>query len=895
MGEELSQSPTFVTAGNEINSLQVTIGYRIIELFSGGLYSSPNKAIEELISNSYDAMARRVDLLLPASFSSDGAVIWVIDDGDGMDLDGLTDLWKIARSKKRENENGTRPPIGKFGIGKLATYVLARDLTYISHSLAGTLAVTMHYSSISRDKTTDEQVLKLDVRQLSQDDLVTALGPLRTLTGGQAAVDRLINLTQAGTSWTAVAMSDLKPLAQDLKAGRLRWVLQNALPNSDDFKLYINNDEVPGRLENVSPLFSWNLGEQPASNAAGPLGDDILSEILANPTADKQQTTVHQSEGRTEVRIPELNGAIYGRVELYSESLNQGRFIEYGRSHGIFVRVRDRLVNLTDPLFGMPALSHQTFDRFRIIVNSDGLDDLLATTREAVYQGPAVSALQTYIRTQFNLARRIYTLWIDSKEREAEIGTKIGKTPRALSRRPLVRAIKRALDGEVDLVLTDVPRGLNEPQRQELVDRLEVDLESEDGLIQSVAPVPLGVGHYIAQYNPLTRIVLVNTLHPFYSNFVEGSKDDEAFRLIAVTEILTEAFMLEEGMPDSVVRQVLLRRDDFMRELVASRRRGAAAIAQNLLDSAADEKELENAVHEALEGIGYAVVRLGQSGKPEGVASAIVGVRDDNSKRADYSITYDAKSTGNSSVPAEHVNVSRLARHRIAHNANYALVIAPDFQGASNPSSALNQEIMQDGAVTPMRVSQLAVLVQLAARKRLGFSKLREIFDTCRTVEQVNDWLRAELDAEEEKVPVREILEVIIELQGEADDFDKVHVDSVRTVLKRERGINIRHAELVESLQALKRFTGSYIFLDSDGKTVSIDTHVDMVLAEMASYQQKLDNRLLNQAYIRDLLNLPNVDEGDESPASSKTEARRPADHLPPKNAAGRRQPKKRR
>ena len=46
------------TIGNTIDQIPVTISYRIIELFSAGLYSSPNKAFEELVSNSYDAMAK---------------------------------------------------------------------------------------------------------------------------------------------------------------------------------------------------------------------------------------------------------------------------------------------------------------------------------------------------------------------------------------------------------------------------------------------------------------------------------------------------------------------------------------------------------------------------------------------------------------------------------------------------------------------------------------------------------------------------------------------------------------------------------------------------------------------------------------------------------------------
>src|SRR5207302_572052 len=44
--------PDFVSAGSATSVINVRISYRIIELFSQGLYRSPGKAIEELVANS---------------------------------------------------------------------------------------------------------------------------------------------------------------------------------------------------------------------------------------------------------------------------------------------------------------------------------------------------------------------------------------------------------------------------------------------------------------------------------------------------------------------------------------------------------------------------------------------------------------------------------------------------------------------------------------------------------------------------------------------------------------------------------------------------------------------------------------------------------------------------
>ena len=208
----------YATVGAVIDHIPVSISYRIIELFSAGLYSSPNKAIEELVSNSYDAFATRADLFLPTNLADPDAAIWVVDDGAGMDVGGLFDLWQIARSNKRASENADRPPIGKFEIGKLATYVLAQRLTHISLRNGVVRAVTMDYAEIDPDASSESKI-ELAVRELSAEDLASALTPLRAMDGGSDVADRLLSAPPPA-SWTAVALSRLKPAASSLRLGR---------------------------------------------------------------------------------------------------------------------------------------------------------------------------------------------------------------------------------------------------------------------------------------------------------------------------------------------------------------------------------------------------------------------------------------------------------------------------------------------------------------------------------------------------------------------------------------------------------------------------------------------------------------------------------------------------
>src|SRR2546421_2497855 len=106
----MAQTPTFATAGKKTDDIDVRLSYKIIELFSEGLYASPNKAIEELVSNSFDAGASNVHVVLSADRSTPDAFVAVVDDGVGMEPGDLERHWLIGTSNKRQL---AKPPRGR--------------------------------------------------------------------------------------------------------------------------------------------------------------------------------------------------------------------------------------------------------------------------------------------------------------------------------------------------------------------------------------------------------------------------------------------------------------------------------------------------------------------------------------------------------------------------------------------------------------------------------------------------------------------------------------------------------------------------------------------------------------------------------------------------------------
>jgi hypothetical protein len=61
----MAKEPTFITLGTPRDKIDVLLSYRIVELFSEGLYASPNKAIEELVANSFDAGVSGFSFCIP--------------------------------------------------------------------------------------------------------------------------------------------------------------------------------------------------------------------------------------------------------------------------------------------------------------------------------------------------------------------------------------------------------------------------------------------------------------------------------------------------------------------------------------------------------------------------------------------------------------------------------------------------------------------------------------------------------------------------------------------------------------------------------------------------------------------------------------------------------------
>ena len=781
-------------AGTEIDKISVRISYQIIDLFSGHLYSSPTKAIEELVVNSFDAFANNCYIYIPDDWEAPDSRILVYDDGESMDKDGLKELWLIAECRKREKEREEeairrgRPPIGKFGIGKLASYVVGRRISHICKKDGTYLAVTMDYSVLEgRDS---RQALELSIRELSHEELATILS--NVIPDG---VDFPIEGPNGPDTWTLVIIDKLKDRAKQIKKGRLRWVVSTALPLDPTFKVLLNDEEVkPSKIDELKHK-TWVIGV-----------DDEVAEKLRYESFHDPTKEPPFDRG---IEIPDL-GPVSGQFELYKPTITGGKAAEVGRSNGFFIIIRNRLVNLEDSLFGLHALSHQTFNRFRGEVYVDGLDNYLVADREDVTnQGHKL--LSEYLKQKFSEARSHYE---KIQQLEEDIWPEATENlPGDLVKYPMIRALERADQENITPYLIRRPA----PGTEEHVTLHNIELEALD------TDDPVGI------FETETGTVKANVLHPFRVNF----PDDDSFKNWATVETMTEAYLLDAGLDGENTRTVMEKRDRLMRILIRQGPRTASIVAQNILATTEFEKPFERACERGFRILGLDVVPLGKSGKPDGVGTAHLGISDEGEKRT-YKLVYDAKTTVREKVPASNLNISAHKRHQDTYKAQYGIIVAPDYEGEGEDSAAVIEARREN--VTLIRAKDFANLIEASAVKRLPLTKLKELFETCRSPDESEKWVQSFKEEPQQLPPIKLILQTVWELQTD-NPKDPVSFGAIK--FKREAEFKeLSEKTIKEWLESLERLVPNLInvqpyFVEINQSPEIIIEHLHSALDEM--------------------------------------------------------------
>lgn len=685
-------------SGDVVDQVSLDVDYQIIEHFSQHLYDSPNKAVEELVANGFDAFATEVLVFTPGPYTADRLLVW--DDGESMNVDGLKDLWRIAKSPKsgervEERDGKERKIIGKFGIGKLASYAVGDVISHICRHKGEFYIVSIDCETVRGSKP-----VQAPITSLPEDRAVDLVKSRFSKLPPSAA--RMLQRD----SWTLAVVEKLK--VQDLPTGRLTWVLGNGMPLRPDFAITVNEDEVRSRLEKNAEV-TWDFGSKHVVDAIENRWREAEKDGSVSSSVEfGQKTGLDPGDSSKDVpfvQFPHL-GQVWGHVRLFDETLLKFRTKEHGRSHGFFVIVRGRLVNPDNEKLFILDPSFQSFYRSQFILYVDDLDEALLADRQRLHlDEPVRQEMEILQKALSGIARN--TIEENDKRRDEEQSTRsmLPTGSRIHYREPINALLLRAPEEEI----ADFNPAAVTVERKNL---------GEDDPISTVA----------FKENAFH----VNTLHPYYSAIRKRTGESKAareflrtFDLFAIAERLLEGHLLNVGISEDEIEEIVAWREGLFRRLAASYEDTPELIGEMFRTSYTGGRGFEKALCAVFQDMGFSAKHDGGSGKKDALVVATVGPES-------YRFTVEAKGSRRD-IDNAAADVGAAANHRDRAGAEHALIIARKFSGFDakpDRDPALLGECRSTERVSIMELESLKKIHASVSRFSYPLSLLKDVFTT---------------------------------------------------------------------------------------------------------------------------------------------------------------------
>jgi len=875
------------TVGHVLSEkIPVELSTRFLHHFSEQLYSSPQKAFEELISNGWDAGADYVDVRVPKDLKQDSATLCVLDNGVSMDADGLRQLWHIAFSPKAgKPEEFGRKLIGKFGIGKLATYVLASRLTYLCKAADGKIRrVTMDYGRVDQQKGAGKEQLinglELELYEVSEDELAVALaslddGPdllqlIKTgipapahQTGDDEFGGGISAVARASTStWTLAILSGLKEPGRDLKLGLLKRMLEAALPFGSVMAVCLNGERLVSSKLEIPVLKTWALGSDlgitsiEIDDSGDPVDDDDDEPAHAAAPAptrksrkDRNSRTaaVSAAAARTVKSLPVTTdaawtelpgiGRVTGRITLFAEKVSGGKSDARGASNGFHVNVLGRVINQNDSSFGEKNLSHAAWARFRMTVRADGLNAYLTTDREKFTDRKELRVFRSFLRKAFNVARAFYDN--DANAAIPNGGDVLVNSLGVLSLSPLRNVVSETLKGEAPIPGLFDESGIDDRKEK----RRSWREETSDNIKNALGEVKyesLGDDSFV-KFRLSDNTIVVNRDHPFVEEHSRTKAEKQLLRTIAMVQLLTDIYALDLGVDPSAVADMRRYRDRLMRFRAMQQRQSGTHLAKLLLQTqheSDNSKLLEVAVSDALRYLGYNVIDKAQSGEPEGLAEAFPTPSKsdpDEEKVAAplYMFSFDAKSSKHENAKTGNINLDGIVEHRDRYKADHALVIAPGFS-----EGALSVRCAQQ-KVTPMKARDLGRLLEFTvAHGAIPLTKLREVLQlydpegVTQWVDSLETWIK-----KSRSLTIDIFLKALEKLKGKVPDV--LSASTIAFACREQlKAHKVKNEDVIAVAKGLSILVPELVGIDGD--KIVVNASSARVAAAVAAQLEKL-------------------------------------------------------
>lgn len=402
------------------NNLRFKVGAGLKNILGKDLITSPNIAILELVKNSYDAYATKVDI----TFDNDKIII--ADNGIGMSYDDLINKWLfVAYSAKADGTEARsyrnkqkRHFAGAKGIGRISCDRLAKELRLTTrHENCQTQSLKVDWEKF--DKNLKDKFDSIDIPYESFDEI-----PI---------------FPENGNTGTILEFNGLRDYWNDTEIGKLRRSLEqliNPFSGNDDFSIEVFIPET--KVRQLEFAFGAEVKEK-TNSLAGKIENSIVDVLKLKTTAIESKF----EKGIIKTVLRDRDIVMYEIEEDYSK---QDRFdklqevsINLMYLNPIAKNNFSRLMNLQpvqygnvflfrngfrlwpygeqgDDSWGLNRRAQQGYNRFlgtrelfgRVDVETDDIESIkeVSSRDGGLIQTPASNQLFDYFRLIFNRLER---------------------------------------------------------------------------------------------------------------------------------------------------------------------------------------------------------------------------------------------------------------------------------------------------------------------------------------------------------------------------------------------------------------------------------------------------------------------------------------------------------
>lgn len=216
---------------------------RLLQLLGDQLIGTPRLAVFELVKNAFDADAKYVAITIE-DIDTPKTKIIVEDDGEGMSMETIRDIWlvpahdhrKIQRIGRKRTDQG-RLPLGEKGVGRFAVHKLGDRIGLVSHAKDSRECVTViDWEALIRNPFLEDAIVTVRTREPAE------YFP-NGKTGTRVVIDRLRE-----NNWSRGEVRRL-----------LRQIVSITSPfadRSDDFKIELKIPDHPDWVSGIPDIES---------------------------------------------------------------------------------------------------------------------------------------------------------------------------------------------------------------------------------------------------------------------------------------------------------------------------------------------------------------------------------------------------------------------------------------------------------------------------------------------------------------------------------------------------------------------------------------------------------------------------------------------------------------